>query len=348
MALTRQSQPCGAPLPADLRRGGPLRVALVGIGSAATRAHLPALSAAEAGGAVRVVGVCDPDPARRDAVAATHRDAAAFAENDDMLEATSPDLLVIATPPSAHLGEIAAALTRGVHVLCEKPLGLNDADVASLRQLAGSHPELALATVHQYSHATPWQWIARATAGAVRRGEPFGVAVQVERPGTDPLSAGGWRADPEHEGGILGDHAVHYLALFHLLDPGSAVVACRREGPGGREVASVEVRLGAAGVARVDASYAGTRRTNRVNLDRPAQCLELDWEDAALRIIHDGRRNRDREVASLSDRRVVNALYSPMYAELIASLSNPGWRSEATARTLGAAALLASAIRMAG
>jgi len=213
MALTRPSQRCGEPLPADDRPGGPLRVAVVGIGSAATRAHLPALCAAEAGRAVRVVGVCDPDRARRDAVTAVHPDAAGFAENDEMLEATSPQLLVIATPPSAHLGEMAAALARGVHVLCEKPLGLSDTDVATLRDLARIHPQLALASVHQYRHATPWQWIARAAAGGVREGEPFGMDVRVERPGTDPLSAGGWRADPEHERGILvvhrGEQASH-------------------------------------------------------------------------------------------------------------------------------------------
>jgi hypothetical protein len=52
-------------------------------------------------------------------------------------------------------------------------------------------------------------------------------------------------------------------------------------------------------------------------------------------------------VASLHSHNVVNALYSPMYEELIAQLSEPAWRAEATARTIGAAELLASAIRMA-
>jgi len=335
------------PLPADRRGGGPLRIAVVGVGSAATRAHLPALRAAEAAGEVRVVGACDPDPARRDRMAAAHPGALGFADNDEMLEVTTPDLLVIATPPSAHLGEMAAALERGVHVLCEKPLGLSAADVGALRALAARHPELALATVHQYRYAHPWQWIARAAGGAVRNGEPFSMEVIVERPGTDPLSAGGWRADPEREGGILGDHAVHYLALLHMLDPQCQVVACHREGPGGREVAAVDVRVGSAGVAHIHTSYAGTRRSNLVHLSRPAQCLDLDWEDAVVRMAHDGRPSSTRAVPSLSDRRVVNALYSPMYEELIANLDDPRWRGLATARTIGAAELLGCAISMA-
>ena len=242
---------------------------------------------------------------------------------------------------------MAAALARGVHVLCEKPLGLSDPDVETLRDLARRHPELALATVHQYRFATPWRWMARAAAGAVERDEPFSMEVRVERPGTDPLSAGGWRADPEREGGILGDHAVHYLALLHLLDPRCQVVACRRRGPGGREVAAVDVRVGSAGVAHIHTSYAGTSRANLVHLSRPAQCLDVDWEDAAVRVVHDGRPGPDRAVASLSDRGVVNALYSPMYEELIANLDDQWWRALATARTIAAAELLGRAISMA-
>lgn len=335
------------PLPGEARRGGALRVALVGIGSAATRAHLPALRAAEESGVATIVGVCDPDAARREAVVVDHAQAVGFAENDEMLDATSPHVLVIATPPSAHLGEMAAAAERDVHVLCEKPLGLSDVDVVTLRALAARHPELALATVHQYRFAMPWRWIARAAAGALRADEPFHIEVEVERPGTDPLSAGGWRADPEHEGGILGDHAVHYLALFELLDPTCTVVSCQREGPGGREIASLEVRLGAAGVGRVGVSYAGSRRRNLMRLVRPAQCLQVEWRDASALVVHDDRAATTRSVASLSDRAVVNALYSPMYAELVDGLDDPSWRAQATAHTTGAAALLATAIRLA-
>jgi predicted dehydrogenase len=331
----------------EQRRDGPLRVALVGVGSAATRAHLPALSRFESTGSVAVVGVCDPDAGRRDGAIASHRGALGFADNDEMLEATTPELLVIATPPSAHLEEMTAAAARGVQVLCEKPLGLSDADVGALGRLTASHPELTLATVHQYRYATPWRWVARAAAGAVAKGEPFRIEVSVERPGTDPLSAGGWRADPEHEGGILGDHAVHYLSLLQLLDADCEVLACHREGPGGRETAWLQVRVGAAGVAAVHVSYSGARRANLVRLDRPAQCLELEWDNSAFTVVHGGHAGVPRDVASLSDRAVVNALYLPMYQQLITRLADPVWRAGSTEHTLGSARLLAAAIRLA-
>jgi len=335
-------------LPPDLRLGSPLRVALVGIGSAASRAHLPALSGFERTGSVVVVGVCDRDPARRDAAISAHPGAAGFADNEEMLESTSPDVLVIATPPSAHLSEVAAAVARDVQVLCEKPLGLSDADVATVTELADAHPHTALATVHQYSHAVPWQWMARAAGGALRAGETFGLEVRVDRPGTDPLSAGGWRADPKREGGILGDHAVHYLSLLRLLDPGCRVAASQRSGPGGRETASLRVRLGAGGTATVDLSYAGSRRSNLIRLRRPAQCLAMEWEDDVFRVNHRDRPSAVRRVASLSERAMVNALYRPMYGELVAGLGDPAWRAGATAHTLASARLLAAAIGLAG
>ena len=325
----------------------PLRVALVGVGAAATTAHLPALSELTRTGAVELAGVCDRTPERRDAVLRAHPDSRGFAENEEMLDAVEPDLLVIATPPSAHLEEMAAAVARGLHVLCEKPLGLSRGDTAVLGDLAASHGGQALATVHQYRHAGPWQWLARAAAGAVSGGEPFRVEVTVERPGTDPLSTGGWRTDPEHEGGILGDHAVHYLALLHTLDPGCEVVSCHRQGPGGRETASIDVRAGAGGVAHVAVSYAGDRRRNVIRLARPAQCLEMVWDGDEVTIDHNGRTRAWSPVDSLSDRGVVNSLYAPMYRELVAGLGDPAWRAAATAQTLGAAGLLAAAIELA-
>jgi predicted dehydrogenase len=336
------------PLPPEDQPAAQLRVGLVGIGSAASGAHLPALSALQSAGILELVGVCDPAAERRDKVIAQHWGARGFAENDDMLDSVRPDLLVIATPPSAHLGEIAAAVARGLHVLCEKPLGLSDSDVAMLCELADSHRGQTLATVLQYRHAQPWQWMARAAAGAIRGGEPFSLTVEVERPGTDPLSAGGWRTDPEHEGGILGDHAVHYLALLHELDPDCQVVACHREGSGGREVASVDVRLAAAGRAHIAVSYAGSRRGNLIRLHRPAQCLEVTWTDGEIILTRNGRVGVPRATTSLSERTFVNALYSPMYCELIAGMRDPSWRSQATAGTVAVAGLLASALRIAG
>ena len=46
-----------------------------------------------------------------------------------MLDETSPDVLAICTPSGAHLEPTLTAAERGVHVLCEKPLGITTARI---------------------------------------------------------------------------------------------------------------------------------------------------------------------------------------------------------------------------
>ncbi|HXA27307.1 MAG TPA: Gfo/Idh/MocA family oxidoreductase [Candidatus Angelobacter sp.] len=324
----------------------PLTIGLCGLGSAATRAHLPALSRAEETGAATVVGVCDPDPSRRDLVLRQSGQARGFADVVSLLDGARPDLLVIASPPSAHLPAITAAVQRGVDVLCEKPLGLSDPDVALLEQLVAAHPERLIAPVHQYRLAPPWRVFARALTVATARDCAFRLDAEVERPGTDPLSAGGWRADPAHEGGILGDHAVHYLALFWMTGLSARVTAAERSGEGGSETARVELRLGR-GQATVTVSYAGHARRNRIALDVPSAGFHLDWHDESLTVTRRGGPGSVRRVGALSARQLVNDLYEPMYDELLARWDDPAWRSERTAETVGVARLLAGSLRLA-
>jgi predicted dehydrogenase len=320
-------------------------VGLCGLGSAALRAHLPALCRAEETGAAVIVGVCDPDPARSEMVVTRTRRGRAFADVHALLEGSGCDLLVIASPPSAHLPAITAAARRGVDVLCEKPLGLAEGDVDRLRDLAGADPSWLVATVHQYAHASAWRVVERWLRVPAATGRPFLLEIEVERPGTDPLSAGGWRAAGDREGGILGDHAVHYLALCHRLDPGSRVVAARSHGAPGHESASVELAVGS-GTARIGVSYDGRRRRNLVSLSLPDRGAELRWEDGDLRRLRDGVPGRGRTVGALSDRQFVNDLYGALYDDLLGNRHDPAWREQQRRETIEVASLLADALRL--
>jgi predicted dehydrogenase len=321
----------------------PLTVALCGLGSAAQRAHMPALLDAEEAGTAAIVGVCDPDPARWQSIDPV-RGAGAYLDVVDVLDATRPDLLVIASPPSAHLAAIEAAALRDVDVLCEKPLGIGPGDAAELRQLAERHPDLLLATVHQYHHAPAWQRIAAAVGACIAEDRSFTLSIEVERPGTDPLSAGGWRARGQVEGGILGDHAVHYLAMCWLLDPDTTLLSCNRTGEPGRETANVALRLGRTGTASIRVSYAGAARHNFVAASTPDGSLDLRWADGELTSsTADGFVERV-SVGALSDRQFVNDLYRALYADLVGHRLVPEWRAARTAETLGVADLLTACI----
>jgi predicted dehydrogenase len=318
-------------------------VGLCGLGSAALRAHLPALSRAEETGAAVIAGVCDPDRERRERVIERTRRARAYPDVEALLEGSGCDLLVIASPPSAHLPAIEAAARRGIDVLCEKPLGVGDGDVDELRRLTAEAPGWLVATVHQYAHAPAWRVIERCLRLPAVVDATFRLEVEVERPGTDPLSAGGWRAHGDREGGILGDHAVHYLALCHRLDPGARVLEARREGEPGRESAAVELAVGA-GEARIAVSYAGQRRRNLVALDLPDLGAVLRWEDGALWVERCGTPGRSHRTGALSDRQFVNDLYGALYDDLLGHRDDPGWRDVQRRETVEVAALLGTAL----
>ncbi|TMC49813.1 MAG: Gfo/Idh/MocA family oxidoreductase [Chloroflexi bacterium] len=322
-----------------------LRVGVCGLGSAAHRAHLPALAGIADAADVEVAAVCDPDRERRTAVATALGGARRYPDATAMLHAGGLDLLVIASPPSCHLEALTAAAEHGVDVLCEKPLGLTAGDVSALEQVARQHPGRLLATVHQYRHAPAWTVLARAVRASLRSGVPFRVEAEVERPGTDPLSSGGWRAHADREGGILGDHGSHYLALCHDLTPLARVIACRRHGAAGREGASVRLRLGL-GEARIELTYAGERRRNRVAADIDDGRLQLEWLDDALTVVRRGRTTQGA-VGALSRRDFVNRLYQPMYRDLVTRLGDDAWRADRTAETMATARLLSSAFSLA-
>lgn len=93
------------------------RVAVVGLGNAGYTLHLPALAGLSE---ATVVGACDLDPGRRERAKAKFG-VPVFDDFDTMLSASSPDIVIVGTPPDSHLDYCLRSLAAGAHVLCEKP-----------------------------------------------------------------------------------------------------------------------------------------------------------------------------------------------------------------------------------
>ena len=68
-----------------------------------------------------IVAIADPDPARRDAAAASVGATERRATLDELLE-LDLDGVMIASPSALHADQAVAALSRGVAVFCQKPL----------------------------------------------------------------------------------------------------------------------------------------------------------------------------------------------------------------------------------
>jgi oxidoreductase len=114
-------------MPADIAGPRPLRVAVIGLGWAATHIWLPRLAAHPA---FDLTAVVDPDPAARmNATAAAS--VPAFADIGE-LRLGETDLAVVAVPNHSHAAVASPLLARGIPVFVEKPVCLTAAEVAML------------------------------------------------------------------------------------------------------------------------------------------------------------------------------------------------------------------------
>jgi predicted dehydrogenase len=110
-----------------------LRVAVVGAGAIAQVAHLPALVRIRD---VQLVGVCDNDVSKAQAVASRFQIPAVYDDIEELLAETHPNALAVCTPNHLHEVHVLAGLRAGAHVLCERPLALSAQGVQRLRAAA--------------------------------------------------------------------------------------------------------------------------------------------------------------------------------------------------------------------
>jgi myo-inositol 2-dehydrogenase/D-chiro-inositol 1-dehydrogenase len=105
--------------------GAPLAVGVIGCGWIARAAHLPLLARMPG---LRVAAVADPDAGCRAAAARLAPGAAAYADYEELLDASGIDAVIIAASSGVHATLAVAALERGKHVYLEKPLATTLAD----------------------------------------------------------------------------------------------------------------------------------------------------------------------------------------------------------------------------
>ncbi|MBI5596131.1 MAG: Gfo/Idh/MocA family oxidoreductase [Elusimicrobia bacterium] len=267
----------------------PLRGALVGFGRVAEDAHLPAFRASP--GFV-VAAVVEADPRRRKAAAAALPGARLYASLAE-LAADGPglDFVDIATPPWLHAPLAKEALEAGLHVLCEKPLALREADLDALAAAAEAGGR-ALVCVHNWKKAPLLAKLKELLdAGAV--GDLRYAEWQVLR--TEPAkdAGGGWRTDPARSGGgIVMDHGWHafYLLCWLLGRRPTSASALLAPAARSEEEATVLAGFGALS-AVVHLSWRAPRRGHRGEFRGSRGAVEVQ-DDALVVRLADGSESR--------------------------------------------------------
>ncbi len=185
----------------------PVRWGLLGASRIAVREFLPALLE-EGGGSAEVVGARDPHRAER--FAARHGVARSVGGYRAVVEDPDVDAVYVALPNDTHTEWAAAAAHAGKAVLCEKPLGLDEADVLALVAEAGPAALIWEAMVFPFHPQTDQlQSLIGAELGGVTRIESdFSFVLD---------NAADFRWDPAHGGGALYDIGCYCIRLSRLL-----------------------------------------------------------------------------------------------------------------------------------
>lgn len=191
-----------------------VRVAIIGAGSVSDYHHIPGLTLDPR---AEVVAVCDTNPEllrRRKAewgVSLTTSDPETLWHNEEI------DAVIIATPNDTHRPLSVAAARAGKHILCEKPLGLESAEVEEMLHAARDSGVVHM-TAFTYRFAPAMRYLKHLVKeGAL--GEPRHFRSQ--RFLDLPETSWGWRQHRERAGaGDLFDMTIHRIDFaMDLLGP---------------------------------------------------------------------------------------------------------------------------------
>jgi len=182
-----------------------IRYAVVGLGHIAQVAVLPAFGNARRNS--RLVAIVSGDPAKREAVQKKYgvEKACSYEEYDALLASGEIDAVYIALPNHLHRDYAERAARAGVHVLCEKPMAVDEAECEAM---AGAAREGGVRLMVAYRlHFERANLEAIETARSGRIGEPRLFTSTF----TMRVVPGNIRVRRETGGGVLYDIGVYCI-----------------------------------------------------------------------------------------------------------------------------------------
>jgi xylose dehydrogenase (NAD/NADP) len=262
---------------ADIRWG------FLGAGFVASKGMAPALHAAR-GATLQVVAARDLE--RADALEPVR----STTSYDEVCTSDDVDAVYLSLPNDDHLPWVTRALAAGKNVLCEKPLGLDAAQVTAMAEAADRADRLLVEAAWN-------RWPPRSRRAEELLAElpgPRDVSAWFTFPG---VPAGNYRLDPARGGGALLDVGCYCIGMsLAALGPGplSVLAAEQNLGPTGVDLTTEAMLAGTLGSARVRASFEEPE-SQGFEVAAGGSSLELggpaftSWrEPSTLRVVADG------------------------------------------------------------
>jgi predicted dehydrogenase len=188
-----------------------LNIAIIGCGGITLQNHLPGLALCPD---VKVVALCDADAATLERARQQTGVTITSTRHEDIVKREDIHAVIIATPNFTHAPIALDAIAHGKHVLCEKPLALNHADVKAMAE-AADRAKVRHMTAFTYRFVPAMRYLAH----LIQRGDlgqPYHFrSCRLQDWGTRSL---GWRQVKKLAGtGELGDMLSHRIDFAHLL-----------------------------------------------------------------------------------------------------------------------------------
>ncbi|NPA95038.1 MAG: Gfo/Idh/MocA family oxidoreductase [Thermodesulfobacteria bacterium] len=248
-----------------------LKGAIIGFGHIAANGHVPAFKSCKE---VEICAVCDSCVDRSRLNSELLDGSRFYTSVEELFQQEPIDFVDVATPPASHAKFIIEALSRGKHVLCEKPLVLSTEDLASIKEAMEGNG-CCVVTVHNWRYSPIMQEISSTVRGG-SLGEIRHIEYLVER--VKPSVAVGdngdgnnWRLDPSVAGGgILVDHGWHAFYLVNeWMGQEPKALECRLENRKFMDIpvedtAEVKLFYPSGATARLFFTWAGEKRDNSV------------------------------------------------------------------------------------
>lgn len=181
---------------------------VIGIGDIATRRVIPAIQAEPRS---RLYGLVTRDPAK-----AAPYNARAWATLDEALSDPEVHVVYVATPVFLHAPQTIQSLRAGKHVLCEKPMAMNEAEARSMVKAAEECGKVF--GVAYYRRMYPKLQRAKQLLAAGAIGKPVIAELSCHGWFDENESHRNWLIDPAQAGGgPLYDIASHRIDVLNYL-----------------------------------------------------------------------------------------------------------------------------------
>ncbi len=207
-----------------------IKLAIIGTGGMAN-SHAKAFSAIDG---VRLVAACDIIPERVALFAETYGIPHTYTDFGDLLAHADIDAVTVVTPDSAHAAVALEAVSRGKHVLCEKPLATNYQDA---KEMACAAEQAGVINMVNFSYRNSsaiqkaHEIVAQGGLGRIMHVEASYLQSWLVSQGwgdwrTNPSML--WRLSTRHgSAGVLGDIGVHILDFVTFAAGDITSLNCR-------------------------------------------------------------------------------------------------------------------------